>query len=71
MSGGRALEVVRGGAAPPCLRVRGMICRGCPGWEVMLREAGEGGAWAGALICCACTGLALRLGRAAEPREAS
>jgi hypothetical protein len=37
----------------------------------MLREAGEGGAWAGALICCACTGLALRLGRAAEPREAS
>jgi hypothetical protein len=63
---GQGLKVVQAGSPPPCLRPGGMICRGCPGWEAMLREAGEGGAWAGALISCSCTGLALRGGTSLE-----
>jgi hypothetical protein len=60
MGNSQGMQVVRAGGAPPCLRQGGMICRGCPGWEAMLREAGQGGAWAGALISCSCSGLALR-----------
>ncbi|MBI4799238.1 MAG: hypothetical protein HY794_11010 [Desulfarculus sp.] len=55
-----ALEVLRPGAAPPCLKAGGLICRGCPGWQAMQGALGPLGAWRGALIHCSVTGLTAR-----------
>lgn len=54
------LEVLRPGAAPPCLKAGGLICRGCPGWQAMHEALGPLGAWRGALIHCSVTGLTAR-----------
>lgn len=54
------LEVLRPGAAPPCLAIGGLICRGCPGWRAMLEAVGSSGPWRGAVIHCPVTGLTAR-----------
>lgn len=55
-----ALEIVRRGGTPPCLRVGGRLCRGCSGWRAMVRAVQPGGPWEGLLIHCPCTGLTAR-----------
>ncbi len=54
------LEVLRPGPTPPCLKVGGLICRGCPGWAAMREAVGPQGPWRGALIHCPVSGLTAR-----------
>lgn len=60
-----SLEVLRQGPPPPCLKVGGFICRGCPGWLAMRQALGPKGPWRGALIHCSVSGLTARAKTAA------
>ncbi len=53
------ITVEQSGAVPPCLDLDAAPgqCRGCFGWDHMMRAAGENGCWSGATVRCDVTGL--------------
>lgn len=51
------IEIVIPGDPPPCLRPDFGICRGCSGWQAMLRAAEEDPAWRRGPVHCTVTGL--------------
>ena len=52
-------RVIQKGDAPPCLH-NGCQCRGCFGWQNMLRAAEDRPAWRDYPLCCQMTGLTLK-----------
>ena len=55
------LTVLRSGAKPPCLEAGRVLCRGCPGWTVMIEAAREPGSLWGVLpLHCSATNLTIR-----------
>jgi hypothetical protein len=53
-----APRVTRKGDAPPCLQ-KGCQCRGCFGWQNMLRAAESDPRWRRYPLCCPITGLTI------------
>ncbi len=57
----KGLRVVKPGDRPPCLASGQILCRGCPGWWVMIQAARDADSlWAQSPIHCSATGLTVR-----------
>jgi len=57
---GIRIHTIRKGSLPPCSQSAGQ-CRGCYGWENMIRAAKHHARWRVHPIGCPCTGLVVRV----------
>ncbi len=53
-------RVIKKGDPPPCLH-KGIQCRGCYGWENLIKAARSNPRWRSSRLHCCCTGLTVIL----------
>jgi hypothetical protein len=59
-------RVLKKGDSPPCINTR-FQCRGCYGWDNLVRAAREDARWRAYPLHCHCTGLTVVLEKPSHP----